>query len=108
VLANPVEFIHRKQIYNFVPIKSPNSYVIAGRIGRTKTVLENKPPEDSYEPFERESHHAALLLIDPSHHDDGQKVAFESKQSTGRSFPVFSPPYSAGGLLKADVARISL
>ncbi|WP_323796241.1 hypothetical protein [Nisaea sp.] len=86
VFSQQIQFIHRKEIFHFVPIVDQDDSfpgLIAGRIGRLVKVQENEPPERGLTETEREAWHASLVLIDPTHHGDGQKVAFQKDSSIG-------------------------
>lgn len=57
---------------------------IAGRIGRQIRTIENEPPEKGFGETIREPWQASILIIDPSNHPDGQKLAFEVRSQIGR------------------------
>jgi len=45
---------------------------------------ENKSPDEGLEDYMHETWLAALVVIDPTHHEDGQKLAFESIANVGK------------------------
>jgi hypothetical protein len=51
--------------------------------------FENEPPEAGLSDIDREQWIAAAVVIDPTHHADGQKAAFEVKQTVGSPLAVF-------------------
>lgn len=63
--------------------------LLYGRIGRKLVVNENEPPERGLKEIRRDAWKAAFVIIDPRHHGDGQKVAFQSMPSIGRPVSVF-------------------
>lgn len=81
-LSQPFTFLHRRKTYHFVPsqqdrLADGGAPIIMGRIGRSRIVKENEPPEAGLEELKRESWSAANFYLDPRHHEDGQKVAME-------------------------------
>lgn len=85
-LSQPLQFIHRQNDFYFVPEKSetkiPNE-IIVGWVARPRAVNERTPPWDGLSLTEHESWQAALVMIDPRHHEDGQKVAMEARPDVG-------------------------
>lgn len=57
--------------------------VIIGRLGRQYSTTENLPPDQDFEATQHEGWKAAVILIDPTHHADGQKVAMNYDVSVG-------------------------
>ncbi len=85
-LSSQVAFNHRQNDFYFVPEASDTgipSEIIVGWIARTRAVNERTPPWDGLSLTEHESWQAALIMIDPRHHDDGQKVAMEARPDIG-------------------------
>ncbi len=60
----------------------PNEPIIA-RVGRAIVSAENLPPEKGLKESMRECWIAALVVIDPRHYDDGQKIGFEFDARVG-------------------------
>lgn len=78
--SQEITFIHRQNQFHFVPdrdLQRDAPGLIVGRIGRKRTSQENEPPESGLRETERTAWHAQLVVIDPSHHADGQKMAIE-------------------------------
>jgi hypothetical protein len=91
VFSRPIQFEHRKDIFHYVPEEDNPSGegAIFGRIGRKIKISENEPPEKKFVETERDAWRAALIIIDPSHHKDGQKVAVERAVNIGHPIPIF-------------------
>jgi hypothetical protein len=87
VLSEPIEYTHRNSSRWYVPDRRAMKAVdrIVARIGRKKQIKENDPENDLKE-FLRDSWTACLLIIDPSSHDDGQKVAIEQSSGIGSGY----------------------
>ncbi len=74
-------FVHRKQEFTYLLDSSlSDGSVVVGRIGRSRLVEENEPPEQGLVETTREPWLASLLVVDPTAHDDGQKIAFEERE----------------------------
>jgi hypothetical protein len=85
VFGRDIQFQHRGEPFHYSPDGTPQPRgPIVGRIGRKIIVPENKPPEAHLAPTEREAWRAAIVIIDPTHHPDGQKAAVEHLPSIGR------------------------
>ncbi|MHB8885687.1 MAG: hypothetical protein ACYC5H_11535 [Methylovirgula sp.] len=86
--SREIVFQHRKQEYHFVPVAIDGSpaemrSLIIGRIGRRRLSIESSPPESGFVELVHPAWTAATVSIDPSHHDDGQKLAFEVNSLVG-------------------------
>lgn len=46
--------------------------------------LENTHPDDGYEEFVHDTWNAAVVVVDPTEHDDGQKMAIQFHPEVGR------------------------
>lgn len=91
IFSEKFSFLHFKEHFNYEPEPdTPDDLdgLIVGRIGRQISVSEAQPPEGALRPVERTTWKAALFLIDPTAHDDGQKVAVEVSPIIGRPQPV--------------------
>lgn len=84
--------------FHYVPETLQDRHdIIMARIGRPIAVAENKPPEEGFADTVHDGWRAAVVVIDPSHHDDGQKVAVGQDNMVG----------SPRGLIQALVAAIN-
>ena len=82
-------FRHQNLKFNYVPISGlDDPTFIAGRIGRLRHLHENAPPERGLEEVERDAWKAVLFLLDPRHHDSGQKAAIEKNGQVGKPRPI--------------------
>lgn len=85
-LSVQLAFMHRGNEFYFVPENSRKGLpdeINVGWIARTRAVNERTPPWDGLSTTEHESWQAALILVDPRHHLDAQKVAMETRQDVG-------------------------
>jgi hypothetical protein len=90
VFSARIAFEHRKETFHYVPQSDASSTILVGRIGRQVSVQENEPPEAGLQETQRDAWRAALVLIDPRHHEDGQKVAFEHDPRVGQPPALFT------------------
>lgn len=96
LFAKRTEFRFRETEYVFIPYKSVSSKnSIVGKIGRQISSIEHTPPEDGYEEIIHDAWKAAIVVVDPTEHADGQKVAIEKNTDVG------SPRTLAKQLLRA-------
>lgn len=85
LFSRSVEFRHRGSDFAYVPAPDQSDEkTIVGRVGRNVLRSENMPPDRNLEEFMRESWQAAVIVVDPTHHEDGQKVAAESRVEVGK------------------------
>lgn len=95
VFSRQFTFTHRSNDFYFVPENSkstglPDS-IITGWIARDKRLRERTAPWEGLAPTKHDSWQAALLLIDPRDHDDGQKIAFENRPAdVGQPAPILA------------------
>lgn len=89
LFSKQFSFMHRSNEFYYVPESVAKTNLsdkfIVGWIARDKPILERTAPWNGLSPTEHESWQAALLLIDPTHHEDGQKVAMESHSDVGNA-----------------------
>ncbi len=83
ILSEKIEFIHMGSKFYFVPGGSFNGTIVVGRIGRKIIVKENEPPDQELRDTARDQWQAVDVIIDPTHHSDGQKIAVECNQKVG-------------------------
>jgi hypothetical protein len=87
-------FDHRGKSFLFVPAQdapisvSPN--LIVGYIARERLLSERTPPSAGFEPTEHGSWQGALLVVDPTPHEDGQKLALEVRAEIGKPASVLN------------------
>ena len=101
------EFLHAKNAFTFVPEKASPHFplkLIAGWIARSRVLQEWTPPDEGLSPTHHESWRVAFILIDPTEHQDGQKIALENHADIGGAYPIIKSlvrsmsglgPYSA-------------
>lgn len=86
VFAEEYKFNHHGQAFHYVPKFDNNEKnVVIGRIGKHIKREENKSPEEGFIEFTREAWIAALLIIDPTNHKDGQQLAFQYIKEVGKT-----------------------
>ncbi|MGQ3356324.1 MAG: hypothetical protein ACT6XS_16990 [Phreatobacter sp.] len=90
VLGDTVEFVHRNRPYTFVPQPSDDGSYISGMIGRGIIVVENASPEEAFQLVTRPAYAASAILLDPTHHQDGQKVALQVKPNVGAPLAILN------------------
>ena len=79
-----IQFQHRRKKYVYMADKNqPLSDCILGRLGREISEMENNPPEQGFEPIRHEAWKASRIVVDPTEHSDGQKVAIEARRDVG-------------------------
>lgn len=88
--GQPFDFSHRRRQFWYEPFEHEGlpAHCIAGFVGRPKKLRDNRPPSEGLLPTEHDIWKAALLIIDPRHHPDGQKVAFQDTADVGIPLPV--------------------
>jgi hypothetical protein len=90
IFGREIDFLHRGELFHFSPeVNDGVGVILAGRIGREVTVSENESPAGHLAPKKRGTWKAAIVLIDPTHHDDGQKAAIELVPAIGRPVAIF-------------------
>lgn len=85
LFSKRVEFSHYGAELIYVPIKGNSSdrYVL-GKIGREVSGLEYTGPEDGYQEYIRDTWKATMFVVDPTDHEDGQKVAIQFHSEFGK------------------------
>ncbi|MCY4645573.1 MAG: hypothetical protein OXE73_01625 [Gammaproteobacteria bacterium] len=58
---------------------------IVGKVGKLINREENEPPERSLTEVTRDAWTASVMVVDPTEHDDGQKIAIEKNREIGAS-----------------------
>lgn len=80
-------FHHRGRPFHWVPAPHKGTEIV-GTVARTRKRVHHKPPEEGAIEVIDDEWQGALVLVDPTHHDDGQKMAFEQDVSVGKPWPV--------------------
>jgi len=96
-LGTGFTFRHKGTQFHWVP-QNLSDELIVGVIERKKTLAQRTPPEDGAQEFEGEIWQGAMVIVDPQHRPDGQKVAVEDVGNVGQ----------AKALLASLVATINL
>lgn len=80
-----VSFRHHGSEFAYVPVsvKNPGKYIF-GKIGRSTESIENMPPESKLQEVKREVWKASTIVIDPTNHEDGQKLAMQYSIDVGK------------------------
>jgi hypothetical protein len=85
VFAKDRAFPHHGNDFHYLPEErgawSPSA--IIGRVGRKVQTEENLPPEEGFADTIHEGWKAVVIVVDPTDHKDGQKVAVEVRVSVG-------------------------
>lgn len=77
------KFSHRKGECHWVPA-STGTPIIAGNVVRLHPRRQHAAPEEGGYEIVSNEWQGAIVLIDPTHHDDGQKVSFERDETIGK------------------------
>jgi len=79
-----VEFMHYGSLYHYVPKPAEeSSKLVIGRLGRKTYTQRNTTPETGLEDYIDETWRASVVVVDPSEHSDGQKVAMQRLSDVG-------------------------
>ena len=91
IFMQRIDFIHRKSTLRYEPdeVQFTGSNRIVGRIGRERIFVE-ADPDNKLKAVSTPRWKASLIIIDPSSHADGQKVAIEADPSVGAGFGIFN------------------
>lgn len=79
--SQPFEFDHRQKRFHWVP--SNHGELISGNLVRMHKRRRHKPPEEGASEETAEEWQGAVIVIDPTHHSDGQKLSFERDVTVG-------------------------
>ncbi len=82
VLKEGFKFAHRKKDFFWVPKQTENG-VIIGIVERQTPSPQHRPPNEGGGEIVGEIWQGAIVVIDPTHHADGQKLAFEIDNDVG-------------------------
>lgn len=86
IFLSTQRYAGRKNPYVYVPapVKFQKDNVIIGRIGRTVKSSEHLPPEEGMEETVRDTWQGSIIVLDPTQHSDGQKIAVEVDIRVGK------------------------
>lgn len=88
-LQRTFEFRHMGNQLYWVPRQLSDDYVV-GIVERKRVQSQRRPPEEGAEEFEGEIWQGSMVIVDPVHRPDGQKVAVELVASVGQTKAVLS------------------
>ncbi|RIA35440.1 hypothetical protein DFR49_4217 [Hephaestia caeni] len=80
-------FHHYGKQFHWVP-RGDSGNPIVGTVERKKTRTQHKGPEEGAAEFEGEEWQGSIVIIDPQHRPDGQKLAFERDPNVGAAAAV--------------------
>ena len=70
--------------HEYVPLDGDGE-IIVGKVGKLITKEENAPPDRALTDVTRDAWTAAVMVLDPTEHEDGQKIAIEKNRDIGAS-----------------------
>lgn len=82
ILADQFQFDHRTEPFTWLPVSVDE--VIIGKVMRESLERKFLPPEEGGDEVEGEEWRAAIVVIDPAGHEDGQKASVERRTRVGR------------------------
>ena len=77
------QFMHRRRVFHWVP-KYVGDGEIIGIVERQTTRSRHLPPSEGASEFTESIWQGAIVIIDPAHHELGQRVSFEVDPDVGR------------------------
>lgn len=77
------EFQHLGKTIHWVPHASETTFLL-GTVERIKPRRQHRGPDEGAEEFTGEEWQGSLVIIDPEHRPDGQKLAFEYDRDVGQ------------------------
>lgn len=85
LFSQKTSFRHHGTDFVYIPLppKQTAPYVV-GKIGRAISEIENTPPDDGYREIIHDTWKAAVVVVDPEEHDDGQKLAIQVHADVGK------------------------
>jgi hypothetical protein len=86
-LGKRFAFEHRNSQVHWVPAETDTAFII-GNLVRSHPRRHHAPPEEGAMEVVSDEWQGAMVVIDPTHHEDGQKVSFERDETIGRPRPV--------------------
>lgn len=83
VFAKEWRFKHYGNELRYLPRRMGDGSVLFANVGRQGLIKENKPPEEGLEDDTHLGWLASAVVIDPTDHRDGQRVAFQADKRVG-------------------------
>lgn len=83
-LSDKFTFKHSRKTYHWVPSRTDEKYIL-GHVLRAHTRRHHTPPEEGGFETSSDEWQGAIVIIDPEHHADGQKIAFERDHTLGKA-----------------------
>ena len=85
VFSEEIPFTHYGTKFHYSPaLDDSGDGVVVGRIGKHVLRDENLPPEEGLKDFTRDTWIASVLVLDPTDHEDGQKLAIQDISKVGK------------------------
>lgn len=82
-LGSQFQFRHMGKAFHWVPQPISDEFLV-GVVERQKSQTQRTPPDEGALEIEAEIWKGSMVVIDPVHRPDGQKVAFENDSSVGQ------------------------
>ena len=76
-------FEHYKKTFTYLPKKMGDGSTLYALVAREGFIRENKPPAEGLDDNSHMGWLACAVLIDPTDHKDGQKIAFQVDKTVG-------------------------
>lgn len=76
-------FMHRNNEIHWVPAATETNF-ITGNLVRLHPRRHHTPPDEGALEVVSEEWQGAMVVLDPTHHDDGQKLSFERDETLGK------------------------
>jgi hypothetical protein len=83
IFVERFEFTHQNKAFHWVP-HGDQTELMLGTIERRKVRTQHRGPEEGAAEFDGEEWQGSLIIIDPEHRKDGQKLAFERDRDVGQ------------------------
>ena len=91
VFSQEYQFDHYRNRFHYRPdLERSTGNITLGRVGRPMIIEENRPPEEGLGETTHEGWKAAVVVIHPSDHPDGQKASVEIDQQVGKPTVIFA------------------
>jgi hypothetical protein len=87
VFGKSIAFAHMGHQFHYVPETETDSSALPlmmARVGRQVSVKENDPPAEGLHEKHRDAWLASAIIMDPTHHEHGQRVAMQYHHDIGK------------------------